>query len=170
MLPFELHPEIPAGGIDVNPSRYGRFVEMAAEVKLPFVPPEHVPNSRRALASAEWVRQHWPDAFDGLDTALFRAYWAEGRDIGDPSVVDDLVTRAGVDADEVRAAVEGRLVIPAIKASMEAAYDAGVTGTPAWLLDGRALIPGFQSVDLFERVAARTFPRLFDRPPSEGDQ
>jgi predicted DsbA family dithiol-disulfide isomerase len=38
----------------------------------------------------------------------------------------------------------------ALRASMEAAADANVTGTPAWLLDGRLLVPGAQPRDLFE--------------------
>jgi predicted DsbA family dithiol-disulfide isomerase len=37
-----------------------------------------------------------------------------------------------------------------LRQSMEAAMDANVTGTPAWLLDGRLLIPGAQSRDLYE--------------------
>ncbi|MDQ1396498.1 MAG: hypothetical protein QOG64_1757 [Acidimicrobiaceae bacterium] len=166
-MPFELHPEIPLAGLDVNPSRYGRFAALAAEVGLAFTAPQRVPNSRRALASAEWVRQQWPGAFTALDSALFAAYWVEGRDIGDPAVIDELVAAAGADAAAVRAAVEAGSVLPALKASMETAYDAGVTGTPAWLIDGRALVPGYQSVDLFERVVDRTYPGLFDRPGSD---
>jgi len=44
---------------------------------------------------------------------------------------------------------------------MEAAMDANVTGTPAWLLYWRLLIPGAQPRDLFEIWVTR----LRERPP-----
>jgi len=154
-LPFELHPEIPKEGRPANPSRYGRFVELSAEAGLPFTAPERVANTRRALASAELVRQQWPDAFVALDRSLFRAYWAEGIDIGDPDEVDALVGAAGADAAAVRQAVEGGLVDEALDASRARAIEIGVTGTPAWLIDGRFLVPGYQAPDLFERVVER---------------
>jgi len=155
-LPFELHQEIPLEGRAVNPSRYGRFVEMAAEVGLPFAAPERVPNTRRALATAEFVRRSHPwDVFDMLDRSLFAAYWAEGRDIGSADVLDELVSAAGADAAEVRAAVEGGTMRDDLIASRNAALEAGVTGTPAWLLDGRFLIPGYQSVELFQHYLSR---------------
>jgi predicted DsbA family dithiol-disulfide isomerase len=47
------------------------------------------------------------------------------------------------------------LSITPLRASVEAAYDAGVTGTPAWYLDNRALIPGVQARETYERVVSR---------------
>ena len=49
----------------------------------------------------------------------------------------------------------------AVDASMAAAEQVGVTGTPAWLLDGRFLLPGAQPHDVIERVVSR----LQERPP-----
>ena len=56
----------------------------------------------------------------------------------------------GADAVTARESVERGAMGEAIRESMEAAMDANVTGTPAWLLDGRLLIPGAQPRDLFE--------------------
>jgi predicted DsbA family dithiol-disulfide isomerase len=44
---------------------------------------------------------------------------------------------------------------------MAAAEQVGVTGTPAWLLDGRFLLPGAQPRDVIERIVSR----LRERPP-----
>src|SRR4051794_41967792 len=68
-------------GRPVNPSRYGRFVDMAADVGLPFSAPERVVNTRRALSVAEAVRAFLPSSFDAVDRGLFTALWAEQRDI-----------------------------------------------------------------------------------------
>jgi len=140
----------------VNPARYGRFVELAAEAGLPFEAPSQVANTRRALATAEFVRQTKPFAvFDALDRSLFSAYWVEGQDIGSAEVLDSLVASAGAEATIVRAAVEAGAMWDALVASRDAALDRGVTGTPAWLIGGRFLIPGYQSVELFEHYLSR---------------
>jgi predicted DsbA family dithiol-disulfide isomerase len=154
-LPYELHPGIPISGIPAKPARYLRFIDMAEEIGMPFRPPELVPNSKRALASAELVRQQWPDAFAALDESLFHAAWVEGRNIGDPSVVDDLVDASGADAAAVREVVDAGGMNEALVASRQAAIDRDVTGTPAWLLEGRMLIPGLQDRSLFERFVER---------------
>jgi len=161
-LPFELHREIPMEGRPVNPSRYGRFVDMAADVGLPFSAPERVVNTRRALSVAEAVRAFLPSSFDAVDRALFTAFWAEQRDISSWDELSSVVAAAApeVDFDEVRSAVEAGRLLPVLKAYYDAAVEAGVTGTPAWLIDGRMLIPGYQDRELYEHMVQR----LRERP------
>ena len=170
-LPFELHPEIPPEGVSLRERWGGRYAEadlmyrrIADECEaagLAFRRPEHVPNTRRALETAELVRRRWPAAFDAVDRALFTAHFVEGRSLGDPDVLDHVVDAAGADAAEVRRAVDAGEAGAAVDASMAAAEQVGVTGTPAWLLDGRFLLPGAQPHDVIERVVSR----LQERPP-----
>jgi predicted DsbA family dithiol-disulfide isomerase len=134
---------------------YRRIEAECEAVGLPFRRPTWIPNTRRALQTAECVRQRYPDAFDALDRSLFDAHFVEGRNIGDPEVLDDLVGRAGADARAVRAAVEAGELASVLVASMDQARDADVTGTPSWLLDGRLLIPGVMPRELFERAVRR---------------
>jgi len=159
-LPFELHPEIPVGGISLEErwgSRYreakGMYARIEAEAEaagLPFNRPAIVPNTRRALKTAEWVRRNQPEAFHAFDRALFHTHFVENRPLDDPDVLDELVAAAGADAPSARAAVEAGEVDEAFRDAMDAAVDANVTGTPAWLLDGKLLIPGVQPRELFE--------------------
>jgi predicted DsbA family dithiol-disulfide isomerase len=159
-LPYELHPEIPVGGISLEErwgARYGEASAMYARIEqecekagLPFRRPARVPNTRRALLTAEFVRRHQAAAFDALDRSLFDAHFIDNRPLDDPEVLDELVTAAGGDAAAAREAVDDGGMGEALRESMEAAMDANVTGTPAWLLDGRLLIPGVQPRDLFE--------------------
>ena len=128
---------------------------MAAEVGLPFDAPERVVNTRLALSAAEAVRGLAPGSFDAVDRALFTAYWAEQRDIGSWDVLSSIVSDAGADADAVRAAVEDGKLDPVLRAYKQAAIEAEVTGTPAWLIDGRALIPGYQEPDLYRLIVQR---------------
>ncbi|MBV9285415.1 MAG: DsbA family protein [Acidimicrobiia bacterium] len=159
-LPYELHPEIPVGGISLEErwgARYGEASAMYARIEaeceqagLPFRRPARVPNTRRALHTAEWVRRNQPEAFDTLDRSLFETHFVDNRPLDDPDVLDELVAAAGADAFAAREAVESGAMQPALIESMEAAMDAQVTGTPAWQLDGRLLIPGVQARGLFE--------------------
>ncbi|MEZ5141401.1 MAG: hypothetical protein R2726_02615 [Acidimicrobiales bacterium] len=52
------------------------------------------PNSRRALETSEIVRLRRPDAFARADEGLSRAHWVDGRDLGDLSVLDEIVAAA----------------------------------------------------------------------------
>lgn len=160
-----MHPHIPREGVtlrerwgpryDYAVAMYRRIEEECETVGLPFRRPERIPNTRRALETAEYVRRHAPDAFTALDRALFDAHFVEGRFIGDPDVLDELVGAAGADAASVRAAVEGGAMAGEVQRSMEAAADAGVTGTPSWLLADKLLVPGVLPRHLFERAVSR---------------
>jgi predicted DsbA family dithiol-disulfide isomerase len=171
-LPYELHPEIPVGGISLEERWGSRYREASAMYErieaeceragLPFRRPVRVPNTRRALGTAEWVRRHQPDAFDAVDRSLFRAHFVDNRPLDDPAVLDELVAAAGADADAARDAVGSGAMEGALHESMEAAIDANVTGTPAWLLDGRLLVPGAQPRDLFEIWVTRLRERSTD--------
>jgi len=164
-LPYELHPEIPVGGIllrDRWGTRYGEAAAMYARIEmecdaagLPFRRPERVPNTRRALLTAEHIRRTQPEAFDALERSLFEAHFVDNRPFDDPDVLDELVTGAGADADATRAAVEEGTLVNTLRESMMAAGQAGVTGTPAWFLDGKLLIPGAQPRELIERWVRR---------------
>src|SRR3954462_4847893 len=174
-LPFELHPEIPVGGISLEErwgSRYreakGMYDRIEAEAEaasLPFNRPAQVPNTRRALLTAEWVRRNQPDAFAALDRSLFETHFVENRPLDDYDVLDELVTRAGADAEAARVPVTSGELNSTLRQSMEPAVEVNVTGTPAWLLDGKLLVPGVQPRELFEIWVTR----LRERAEREGE-
>ena len=162
--PYELHPEIPAGGREIQAGgrtaavfdHVGRECE---EVGLPFVRPRRSPNTRKVLEAAEHVRLTQPPVFPGLHRALFAAHFAEGRDIEDPDVVDELIVACGGDPAPVRGAVEDGVAHAALRASMVEAMDHEVTGTPAFLMPSGFVIPGVQDRDTMHRVATRLLER-----------
>jgi predicted DsbA family dithiol-disulfide isomerase len=105
------------------------------------------------------VAAGWPEALPALDRSLFDAHFAQGLAIDDPEVVGRLVAAAGADADEVARLVAEGAGAGAVDRSKEDAFDAGATGTPSWLIDGRGLIPGLQDRRMFERVVSRLAQR-----------
>jgi len=169
-LPYELPPEIPVGGICLEERWRARYGEASAmydridaeceKAGLPFTRPPRVPNPRRALQTAEWVRRRQAEPFDTLDRSLFHAHFVDNRPLDDPDVLDELVSAAGADAHAVHQAVEAGAMDAALHESMDAAIDANVTGTPAWLLADRFVLPGAQPREVVERVITRLQERL----------
>lgn len=160
-MPYELHPEIPPGGWSIREDRGRRLYDRiaadceAAGLAAP-VRPSRIPNTRPVLAASEWVRLHASaEVHARLHRSLFAAMFVDGHDLGDPSVVDELVAAAGADAGACRAAVDAGEMEPGLAASRERAIDAGVAGTPAWFLDAKLLIPGVQPPEYYERIVAR---------------
>ena len=100
-LPFEIHPEIPVGGLSLADrwgDRYGEALETYERIEaecdaagLDYRRPQRVPNTRRALKTAEWVRRRAPQAFAALDRSLFVTHFVDNRPLDDAEVVDELV-------------------------------------------------------------------------------
>jgi predicted DsbA family dithiol-disulfide isomerase len=163
-LPYDLHPELPAAGRRVSPTArlaevLARIGAECAAVGLPFTPPEHIPNTRLAQRAAEIVRADDIDAFARLDAALFAAVFVDGVDIGDPAQLAEIVTASGADGATVVQSAQAGEGADAVRASMDAAHEVGVTGTPAWLLDGKLLIPGVQDRSTIEQWVSRMIAR-----------
>jgi predicted DsbA family dithiol-disulfide isomerase len=154
-LPFQAHPDIPPGGIPAGPRDaplYAVLEREAREVGLPLRWPPRLPNSRRALAAAEWVRRNQPGAFAPLHGALFEAHFALGEDLGSPAVIDRHASSAGVDLGALHAALSDGRAVSLVADAERSGREAGVQGTPAWLL-GRRLIMGLRPAAEFERLA-----------------
>jgi predicted DsbA family dithiol-disulfide isomerase len=159
-LGYELHPEVPTDGRPVRPDgRLAMVLEHigaeCASVGLPFRAPSRIPNTRRALETVEVVRSEHPEVFATVDDASYRAQWVDGADLGDPAVIDAVLVGAGLDAAAVGRAREQGVGAAALAASMAEAVERGVTGTPAWWVDDRLLIPGVQDRDTVERWVGR---------------
>ena len=154
--PYELHPEIGPAGRRVRPggrltTTFDRIAEECEAVGLRFRRPDRMPNTRRALATAEWVRVHHGDAFAPLHRALFAAQFVTGDRLDDPAVIDAAVDAAGAPADDARRAVEGGEGLELLDASMAEARLQGISSTPSWLLGDGLVLPGALDPATIER-------------------
>jgi predicted DsbA family dithiol-disulfide isomerase len=160
-LPFDLHPEYPPEGIPREQlhARYGeqfhdRLRESFRSSGLDYAPPpDVVPNSRAALRVTELARDR--EVHDQVHDRLMDAYWAEGRNIGDAAVLQELAVEAGLDVSEVDEVLSGDAYFDRIAASTSEAVSIGVTGVPGWVLDRRLLVLGAQPREVFESAFAQ---------------
>jgi predicted DsbA family dithiol-disulfide isomerase len=160
-LPFDLHPEYPEHGIpraELN-ARYGpdhtrRLQASFAALGLVYnPPPEVVPNTMRALRLTELARDR--ELHQPFHDRLMQAYWEEAVDLGDPAELLRLAVETGIDEAAARRVLEGDAHRDFVLASTRQAQTVGVTGVPAFLLDGRLLVVGAQPRTVFERVLER---------------
>src|SRR5215471_12112840 len=143
-LPFQAHPDIPPGGIPAGPRNgpmYAMLEREAKEAGLPLHWPPRLPYSRRALAVAEWARQHQPRPFHQFRRELFAAHFVLGEDLEDGAVIDRHAGASGIDLAALHAALSNGSAAAAVTKAEATGYKYGVRGTPAWLL-ARRLISG----------------------------
>ncbi len=87
----------------------------------------------RAAFAAERAGQLVP-----FTHALFRAYWAEGKDVSDPAVVEAAATGAGLDGAALVAAAPS--FKDALKAQTQEAIDRGSFGAPTFFVGNEMFI------------------------------
>lgn len=155
---FELHPETPPGGQRLA-DRYGerRSAEMADYLRRFAAAfgvegmriPERTPNTRKALAIAEWARDQ--GKLHAFRRAAMNAHWREGRDIEDDGVLADLARGVGLDPERAAAAASDPAYVARVDAMGSEAARAGVTGIPTFFIGDRKVV-GCQP---YEVVAAQ---------------
>ena len=160
-LPFDLHPEYPPEGIQ-RAELHARYGDAFQErLKQSFVasgliynpPPDVVPNTMRALRVTELAREFGLQR--DVHDRLMRAYWEEARNIGDSEELLALAVEAGLDHKEAAEVITGDIYQERVLASTAQAQSIGITGIPAFLLDGRFLVLGAQPRGVFEEALAQ---------------
>jgi predicted DsbA family dithiol-disulfide isomerase len=158
-LPFQLHPEYPSEGLPRAEliARYGASMEaqmrqrFAAE-GLEYNPnPDVIPNSFDALRLTELAREL--GRHDEIHDRLMDAYWRDAVDLGDRDELRRLLHDLPVaDVERVLASDE---YADRVLASTAEAQSVGINGIPAWVIDGKLLIPGAQPREIFEQAFAQ---------------
>lgn len=67
-----------------------------------------------------------------LTSKLYTAFWSNGLDISQPSVVAELCEEAGFDAQSIQEEAQSQPIKDLLKSNTQEAYEAGVCGVPSW--------------------------------------
>lgn len=153
--PFQLNPDMPKEGRDRAAYRAWKFgsaekaaelderiTKAAAAVGLPFRTDlmTRTPNTIDAHRLVWFAGQKGVQ--DAVMEAVFRAYFIEGRDIGQAAVLAGCAAEAGLDPEETAQFLAGELAEQEMRAADRAARSAGVSGVPSFFLDGYGLFSG----------------------------
>jgi predicted DsbA family dithiol-disulfide isomerase len=159
LVHFPLHPETPAEGRSLEALFAGRgydIPKMQAQMRarmaaegLPYGERKMTFNSRLAQELAKWAEAQ--PGGEAIHDALFRAYFVDGRNIGEPEVLIDLVKQLNLDEVQARNVIENRTHRAAVDADWEKSRRYGVTGVPTFVMGGRGLV-GAQPYEALEEL------------------
>lgn len=96
---------------------------------------------------------------DELLRRFFRAYFTEGRHIGQDAVLTDLATEVGLDAQALQADLNAERYAGEVQRDIKHAQQMGVSGVPFFVIEGKYGVSGAQS--------AQTFTEVLDQVASE---
>jgi len=113
------------------------FARSARLHKVPYRLPDKFPiNSVAACRAFYWAQEHDPAKARELAKTLYRAYFAQGRDISAAQTVVDTAASLGLDAKALAAALEDPVHKERVKKEVDAAIARGVFGSPYFVIDG----------------------------------
>lgn len=152
-LPFQLNPDMPAEGVDRRAYRTEKFGSWEKSLELD----ARVADAGRAaglsfrhdlmartpntVQAHRLVRLAGP-AQHAVVERLFRAYFQEGRDIGDAATLAALGAEAGMAEEGLAAFRDGDTAREEVMAESLGLSQAGISGVPSILLDRHFLFSG----------------------------
>ena len=157
---FPLHPDTPSEGRTLQELFAGRGYDlpklqaqmrarMAAE-GLTYGERTMTYNSRLAQELATWADSQ--PGGGAIHDAIFRAYFSDGKNIGDPEVLVDIAQSVGLPGDKAREVIRTRSHSGLVDADWEKARSSGITAVPTFVAGGRGVV-GAQPYEVLERLA-----------------
>ena len=154
--PYFLNPGLPRGadrnaymtakfGSLETARERGKSVEAAARdagLDLDLSKVKHLPNTADAHRLMRWAAG--AGVADAVARAIFAANFDRGEDISDADVLVGIAHAAGMDAALVRDLLARDADVALVENAAEAARDAGISGVPSFVLNGKLLVVGAQ--------------------------
>jgi len=163
--PFQLNPEMPEGGMDrasYLEAKFGgkaRAVQIYARVEeaardaglvIDFGNIPRIPNTLNAHRLIHWAGLEGRQTL--MKAALMRAYWRDGRDIGDAGTLADIAGEVGLDRAVMARLMASDADRDAISARDTHARARGVNAVPTFLIANRYVLSGAQPPERWGQV------------------
>ena len=164
--PFELNPDMPAEGQNLREhlaEKYGSTPEQSQEnrarltdlgasldFRFAFFDEMRMVNTFDAHRLIHWAETK--GLGHALKQALFAAYFSEQRDVSDAAVLVDVAEKAGLDATEARAVLDGQRYAAEVRQQENIWIQNNIRGVPAIIFDNKHLVTGAQGVENYTRI------------------
>jgi predicted DsbA family dithiol-disulfide isomerase len=171
--PFELAPGMPPEGqniADYMRERYGaspeqgssnraRIIDAGAALGIDFrySADSRMYNTRRAHQLIAWAGEQGRQT--AMKQAMFNAFFTDQRNISDTDVLLDTAEGAGFDRDQARIALEDPALVQQVETELAHWRDQNIDGVPAFIVNGKYMIPGAQDPATFVQVLDRVIAK-----------
>ena len=177
--PYQLDPTIPAGGLDradYMERKFGRdgrlksvhdhLTRLGAEcgISFAFDRIERAPNTLDAHWLIRWSAS--AGAQRVVVDRLFRAYFVEGRDVGDRAVLVEIAAESGLDEAVVDRLLAEGADVDAVAREIAEAQEMGITGVPFFIFARRFAVPGAHDVAVLRRAMRQARAGMNGTPPA----
>ncbi|MEI6098109.1 MAG: DsbA family oxidoreductase [Alphaproteobacteria bacterium] len=163
--PFQLNPDMPPEGVDKQSyllQRFGsqhqldaihqRFRDIArhSDVQMDPDTPKRIPNTMNAHRILHWA------GLEGCQTpaasALMRAYWVEGRDIGNLGVLADIAAGLGMDRPVIERLLASDADMAEIRTRESHARERGIAAVPTFVIANTYVVSGAQPPEMWGKA------------------
>jgi predicted DsbA family dithiol-disulfide isomerase len=163
--PYQLDPTIPEGGLDraeYMAKKFGKsgrlqsvhdnLTRLGAEVGVPFAfdKIKRAPNTLDAHRLIRWASSAGVQG--RVVDRLFKAYFVEGRDIGDRSVLTEIGGECGLDVELVEKLLAEGADVDLVREEIAQAQGMGVSGVPFFIFAGRIGVSGAQEPSVLRQA------------------
>lgn len=148
---------IPLDQMFENPRRAGEKVGL----KFNFDKIERAPNTALSHILIAFTPD---DQKVAMIDALYKAYFEDGRDIGQRDVLLELAKAQGLDLEQVEAGLNDAALFAKVEQEAHEAQEMGITGVPFFIFNGKYALSGAQPPEMFARV----LPQVVQRSKEEG--
>jgi predicted DsbA family dithiol-disulfide isomerase len=166
---YRLDPAVPREGVDRRTYMKAKFgdsprtsamsdaVKAAGQsvaISFAFDSIEKRPDTTDSHCLIRWAASSGKQ--DEVVERLFKAYFEEGRDIGNADVLIAIAAEAGMDADLVRNLLAGESDRELIVREDALAHEMGISGVPTFIFANKYMISGAYDADKLVRVIDKT--------------
>ena len=166
--PYQLDSTIPEGGLDrgeymakkFGPNNnlgevHDRLERLGAEVGVAFAFDriKRAPNTLDAHRLVRWAAS--AGAQGRVVDLLFKAYFTEGRDIGERSVLVDVARECGLDAGLIEKLFAEDADVSSVREEIAQAQAMGISGVPFYIFASRLGVSGAQDVSVLKTALAQ---------------
>ena len=163
--PFQLNPEMPLQGVDRREYLERKFGNKDLAIKAYAPVLEHAalaglnlklekimktPNTLSAHRLIFWAWQEGVQ--NAVVSAIFKAYFVEGKDIGENNVLVDISHNTGIDKILVDRLLKGTNDQELVIETDKGAREMGINSAPTFILNGKHVITGAQNVDFWSNL------------------
>lgn len=163
--PFQLHPETPIEGVDRKKSMKRKFGDgphlkamsdnlknagTEAGIAFNFEAQDKTPNTLNSHRLIRWSES--AGCQPEIVEALFKAYFIEGRDIGNADVLVDIAKSCGMDADLVADLLTKDTDMDLVRHEDNQARELGISGVPTFLINDGFMVGGAQEPETLARL------------------